>query len=268
VRALSGFARTWLVFLAAVAAWEVATRLTPHAYFPPPGRIVATAAQLWFSGPAAHLFLTGAVFEHVLPSLGRMLAGWAIAVVLGVGLGTALGRTRHGMDYAGPLFAFFRAIPPPVLAPVFLVVFGIGPGMQVATIIFGALWPALLNTVDGVRSVDTVQLETARAFRTPARHRITMVVLPAALGRIFAGLRLSLSIAVLLMVVSELLGALNGIGYELVSAQQGFDFPVMWSWIVLLGALGYGLNALLLAVEHRALHWQPHRSVHTRRKGN
>ncbi|MBK1785358.1 ABC transporter permease [Prauserella sp. ASG 168] len=260
VAGLSGFARTWLVFIGAVVVWEVATRLAESVFFPPPTEIVSTALQLWFSGPASQLFLSDVVFDHILPSLGRCLAGWAIAVILGVGLGTALGRSRTGMDYVGPLFAFFRAIPPPTLVPVFMVLFGLGPGMQVATIIFGAIWPVLLNTVDGVRAVDSVKVDTARSFRTPTPYWIGMVVLPAALPKIFAGLRLSLSISLILMVVSELIGSLNGIGHELISAQRAFEFPLMWTWIVLLGILGFGLNSLLLAAERRVLRWQPNRN--------
>jgi ABC-type nitrate/sulfonate/bicarbonate transport system permease component len=144
---------------------------------------------------------------------------------------------------------------------VFLVLFGIGTTMQLATIVFGALWPVLLNAVDGARSLDRVQEETARSLRTPLVHRTLLVVLPAALPKIFAGLRLSLSIAVLLMVVSELVGAANGIGYELMFAQRQFDFPVMWAWIALLGFVGFGLNTLLLLVERRVLRWQPTREA-------
>jgi ABC-type nitrate/sulfonate/bicarbonate transport system permease component len=118
----------------------------------------------------------------------------------------------------------------------------------------------LLNTVDGVRSVDKVKAETARAFHTPRRYWIGLVVLPAALPKIFAGLRLSLSISLILMAISELVGSVNGIGYALLAAQRAYDFDQMWSWIALLGILGYGFNAALLAVEHRVLAWQPGRN--------
>jgi ABC-type nitrate/sulfonate/bicarbonate transport system permease component len=256
-RGFSAFVRNWLLFLGLVVLWEVAARVADNLYFPPPTEILATAWNLWFTGPASQLFLTDEVYEHILPSLGRVLGGWGLAVVVGISMGTALGRSRTGMQYVGPLFAFFRAIPPPTLAPAFMVLFHIGPGMQIATIIFGALWPILLNTVDGVRSVDQVKVDTARSFRTPKRYWISMVVLPAALPKIFAGLRLGLSISLILMVVSELVGSLNGIGHQLINAQRGFDFPIMWAWIVLLGVLGYGLNALLLVVERRVLGWQP-----------
>ncbi|WP_020664436.1 ABC transporter permease [Amycolatopsis benzoatilytica] len=259
-RGLSGFARKWLLFVVLVVLWEIAARLAGSPFFPPPTQILGAAGKLWFTGPAAHLFLGDPVFDHILPSLARILGGWLLSVLIGVALGTALGRSRTGMDYVGPLFAFFRAIPPPALVPVFIVLFGIGPGMQVATIIFGSVWPVLLNTVDGVRSVDQVKVETARAFRTPKRYWIGLVVLPAALPKIFAGLRLSLSIALILMAISELVGALNGIGYALIAAQRAYDFDQMWAWIVLLGILGYGFNAALLGIERRVLGWQPGRN--------
>lgn len=260
MKSVLDFARRWSLFLVAVVLWELAARLGQSPFFPPPTTILGSAADVWFSGPATRLFLGESVFTDVLPSLGRVFGGWAIAVVVGVGLGTALGRSRTGMDYVGPLFAFMRAVPPPTLIPVFLVLFSIGTPMKLATIIFGSVWPILLNTVDGVRSVSTTQHETARSFRTPRPYWIAMVVLPAALPKIFAGLRLSLSLALILMVVSEMVGATDGIGYELIFAQQRFDFEAMWAWIVLLGALGYGLNALLLMVERRMLGWQ-HTSV-------
>lgn len=256
-------AQRWLVFFGAIVVWELAARLAGDVYFPPPTEIARASGELWFSGPATQLWLAETVFDDILPSLARTIGGWLIAAAIGITLGTMLGRSRTGMDYVGPLFAFMRAIPSPTLIPVFVGLFGVYTSMKLATIVFGAVWPILLNTVDGVRSVDPLQADTARSFRTPRHRWIGMVVLPAALPKIFAGLRLSLSIAVLLMVISELVGRTSGIGYQLIFAQRQFDFTIMWVWIVLLGILGYGLNALLLLVERRMLNWQPSR--HTER---
>ncbi|CAL99900.1 ABC-type nitrate/sulfonate/bicarbonate transport system permease component [Saccharopolyspora erythraea NRRL 2338] len=252
-----GFLHRWVVFVGAVLVWELVTRLASSPFFPPPSEIVATAAVKWFSGPASSLFLSDVVFSDLLASIGRIAAGWLIAVVVGVGIGTALGRSRTAMDYFGPLFAFVRAIPPPVLVPVFMVLLGIGTSMQITVIVFGVVWPILLNTVDGVRSVDQVKVDTARSFRIPPVQWVFGVVLPAAMPKIFAGLRVSLSLALVLMVVSELVGSTNGIGYQLVNSQQQFDLPGMWTGIVLLGVLGYALNTVLLAVERKVLNWQP-----------
>jgi len=251
--------RNWLLFAILVVGWEFAARAGGSKFFPPPSEIAVTAAKLWFTGPAAHLFLTDAVFGNVFPSLGRTLGGWALAALVGITIGVLLGRSATAMDYAGPLFAFFRSIPPPTLIPVFAVLFGLSSGMQIGSIIFGAVWPVLLNTVDGVRSVDQVKVETARSFRTPKAYWVGMVVLPSAAPKIFAGLRVSLSISLLLMVVSELVGAYNGIGRSLLNAQQDFEFPTMWSWLVLLGILGYVFNTIFLAAERRVLAWQPTR---------
>ncbi|MFL6143166.1 MAG: ABC transporter permease [Labedaea sp.] len=262
-RRLVWLLQRWAVLVLALAVWELAARRGNNVYFPPPTKILEQGAQLWFGGPAKHLYLTDTWFTDILPSLGRVLGGWLFAAVIGITLGTALGRSRTGVDYVGPLFAFIRAIPPPTLIPVFVLLFGLYNEMKLATIMFGAVWPILLNTIDGVRTVDPVQTETARSFRTPRHRWIAMVVLPAALPKIVAGLRLSLSIAVLLMVISELVGHTSGLGYQLIYAQRQFDFTIMWAWIVLLGILGYVLNALFLIVERRVLGWQPSR--HTER---
>jgi ABC-type nitrate/sulfonate/bicarbonate transport system permease component len=251
------FLQRWAVFVGLVVVWELLTWLADDTFFPRPSEIAVAAQDLWFSGPPGDLFLSDTVFEHVLPSLGRLLSGWAIAAVIGISLGVALGRSATAMQYAGPLLTFMRSIPPPTLVPVFMLVFSIGTQMQLATIVFGVLWPILLNSVDGARSVDATKFETSAVFRIPKPQWILGVVLPSAAPKIFAGLRVSLSLSLVLMVVSELVGTDNGIGSQLLLAQREFDFPDMWAGIVLLGVLGYALNTVLLFFERQALAWQP-----------
>lgn len=258
-RWLADFTQQWAVLVVAVAAWEVAARSADSAFFPPPSTIAVQIWQGWLVGESGRPLLTDVAVDNLLPSLGRMFGSWAIAVVLGVALGVALGRSAKALDYMGPLLAFFRAIPPPVLAPVFLLIFDLGTPMQVATIVFGVIWPLVLNSVDGARSIDPTQYATARAFRLPRSQWVCGVVLPAALPKIFAGLRVSLSLALILMVISELLGAVDGLGYQLNIAKSSFDFPAMWAVVVLLGVFGYVFNSVLLVVERRVLRWQPGR---------
>jgi ABC-type nitrate/sulfonate/bicarbonate transport system permease component len=253
MRRFGTFAQRWVVFAIAVAVWELATRAAADKFFPPPSQIARTAADVWFSP---------AFGEHVVPGVGRMLAGWALAGVIGIALGLFLGRSRTAMAYLGPLFNFLRSIPPPLLVPFFIATVGV-TSMQLPTIIFGAIWPVLLNTVDGARGVDATKVETARAFRLSKAQWILGVVLPTAAPKIFAGLRLSLSISLILMVIGELIGSTNGIGNQLVRTQRDYDLPEMWSWIVLLGVLGYLFNTLLLMFERRALAWQPKHSFET-----
>ncbi len=244
-------AQRWIVFLVAVGIWELASRSADSPFFPPPSTIAETAGDLWFSA---------AFGDHIVPGVGRMLVGWVLASVIGVAFGLLLGRSRTAMAYLGPVFNFMRSIPPPLLVPFFVASVG-ATSMQLPTIVFGAIWPVLLNTVDGARGVDATKVETARAFRLSKAQWTFGVVLPSALPKIFAGLRLSLSIALILMVISELIGSLNGIGNQLVQAQRDYELPTLWAWVVLLGVLGYLFNTLLLVVERRALAWQPRHSL-------
>jgi ABC-type nitrate/sulfonate/bicarbonate transport system permease component len=243
------------VIAAAVVLWEVWARQRDSSFFPPPSAIAARMYGQWFSGPASHLFLTHDAIVNVLPSLGRIAAGLAIAVVAGGVAGVAIGRSVALSGYLDPLLQFARALPAVTLVPVFIALFKIGTEMEVATIAFGTVWPILLNTIDGARSVDPVQMETARAFRLPGRQRLTKLIIPATMPRFFAGLRLSLSLALVLMVFAELAGSSDGLGYEMNTAQSSFDMTWVWATIVLLALLGNALNLLELAVERRALGW-------------
>jgi ABC-type nitrate/sulfonate/bicarbonate transport system permease component len=238
-----------------VGAWELATRLAVNPFFPPPSKIVKNMRELWLSGPASQLLLTENVREDIVPSLSRLLGGWAIAALLGVTAGIALGRSQKLVDYLGPLLHFLRAVPPPALLPVFIVILGLSSTMQLGVIVFGVIWPILLNTIDGARSVQPTQIETARVFRVSRQRWLLGVVLPAASPKIFAGLRISLSLALILMVISELVGTTDGLGRALEDAKAEFSIPDMWAVVVLLGILGYVLNAALLAVENLVLHW-------------
>jgi ABC-type nitrate/sulfonate/bicarbonate transport system permease component len=237
-----------------VAAWELTTRRAADVFFPPPSTIVRRMHELWFSGPASHLWLSHDAVANILPSLARVAGGLAGALIAGVAVGLALGRSGRFLAYADPLLQFARAVPPPTLVPVLIVLMRLGTPMQVTSIVLGAVWPILLNTADGARSVDPVQTATARVFKLSAAERLAMIIVPSALPKIFAGLRLSLSLALILMVFSELQpGAADGIGFQLTDAQSRSDLPTVWSAIVLLGILGYVLNTLLLVVERRTL---------------
>src|SRR5579875_2855433 len=245
----------WVVLVAGIGAWQLWASARKSPFFPAPSAIVVRMYHLWFSGPASHLFLTPNATGNVLPSLWRTLAGLAIATLVGMPLGTAIGRSRAVSGYLDPLLQFGRAVPVVTMAPVFLALFKIGTQMEVATIAFGTVWPVLLNTIDGASSVDPMQLETARAFRLTRGQRLTRLVIPSAMPKIFTGFRLSLSLALILMVFSELVGSSNGIGYEMLNSQNSFDLTLLWSTIVLLGILGYVLNAILGGVQRLVLSW-------------
>jgi ABC-type nitrate/sulfonate/bicarbonate transport system permease component len=245
----------WLVLVVLIVVWETATRAAGSPFFPAPSMIVARMHTMWFSGPPATVFLTDAAIENILPSLGRMTAGFIGGALAGVVLGLAVGLSARVYDYLDGVLQFLRAIPPPALVSVFLV-FGFGLRMQLAFIMFSILWPVLLNTADGARSVEPMHLQTCQVFRLTRAQRLRLVILPSALPKMFAGLRLALSLSLIVMVFSELLpGTTNGIGFQITFAKDQTDPLSMWAGIVLLGVLGYLLNELFLIVERRVLGW-------------
>ena len=227
-------------------AWWVLSADSTDFYFPPLSGIVETLREEWL-GPR--------LTADVLPSLLRLTAGFALAAVVAVALGMLIGLSRTVRGVLEPVLEFFRAIPPPVLVPVFILFLGIGDGMKVAVIAFGCTWPILLNTVEGVRAVDPVVVDTARAYRIGGMARLRHVVLPAASPQVFAGLRQGLSVAIILMVISELFAASNGLGFAIVQAQRTFAITGMWAGMLVLGLLGLLLALLFRVVENRVLAW-------------
>jgi ABC-type nitrate/sulfonate/bicarbonate transport system permease component len=215
-------------------------------YFPPLSEILEALVQEWF-GPR--------LLDDVVPSLLRLLAGFALATVVAVTLGVLIGTYKRVRDFLEPVLEFFRAIPPPVLVPIFLLIFGIDDTFKVIVIAFGCMWPILLNTAEGVRAVDEVLSDTARTYRISGAARLRNLVLPAASPQIFAGLRQGLSVAIILMVISELFAASNGLGFAIVQSQRSFAIPEMWAGMLVLGLLGVLLALLFRLVENRQLAW-------------
>ncbi|MFI6480145.1 ABC transporter permease [Nonomuraea sp. NPDC050663] len=244
----------WLIPVTAVV-WEVTTRQLEAVYFPPPSVIVVRLHEMWFSGPLSQAFLTDEALDDLVPSLTRLFVGWAAAAAAGVVVGLMLGRSARLAALVEPLLHFGRSVPPSTLLPVFLLLFKIGTPMQVASIVYGVIWPVLINSMDGARYVDRQYIETGTVFRVSTSQRILRIILPAAAPKIFAGLRLSVSLALIMMVVSELVGSSEGIGHRLLEAQSEFDIPAMWAGIVLLGVLGIVLNSAFIAVERVVLSW-------------
>lgn len=193
--------------------------------------------------------------DDVLPSLVRLAVGLAGAIVLGIGLGLAIGSSRVLRRLTEPVLEFFRAIPPPVLVPVLMVLIGVNDTMKVAVIVFGCTWPILLNTIEGVRAVDEVLSDTAKVYGIHGPSRISMLTLPAASPAFITGIRQALSIGLILMVISEMFASSSGLGFTIIQFQRSFAVPEMWSGIALLGLIGVLMAAIFSLVERRVLRW-------------
>jgi ABC-type nitrate/sulfonate/bicarbonate transport system permease component len=138
-----------------------------------------------------------------------------------------------------------------------MVIMGFGEQLVVATIAFGAFWPVLLNTIDGARRVEPLYLETARALHLSTRQVVREVIVPAALPTIMAGLRVALSLSLIMMVLAEMLAANNGLGYQLLFAQQTFRVPTTYGGVVLLAILGLLFDTIFVLIERRVLRSHP-----------
>lgn len=229
-----------------VAAWGIYAAATGSFYWPSPVAVAEALAGMWRSET---------LLRDVLPSAGRALLGLAIAILLGVGAGLVLGRSRRLYAVFAPLLEFARALPPVVVLPVFVLFLGVGDAMKIAMIVFGCVWPILLNTVDGVRSVPSIVWETAGVYQLRGIAAMRHVVLPHALPQIVTGVRIATALGLILMVVSEMFAASSGLGFLVVQSQRTFAIPEMWAGIVTLTMIGLAFTGLLTLVDRRLLAW-------------
>ena len=241
-----------LVPLLLLGLWAIWSAGTDTFYYPPLTEILEKFGETW---------LFERVGSDVVPSLLRLMAGYFLAVAVAVLIGIPLGLNDTARRAAAPIVEFLRAIPPPALLPLAIVVIGVGNSMKVLLIGFVCLWPVLLNTIDGIRGIDPTLNETVRVYGVRGLTRLRLVTLPAAAPQIFAGMRTSLSLALIMMVISEMVASTNGIGFFVLQSQRSFAIPEMWSGILLLGILGYVLNLIFILVERRVLAW--HREAHS-----
>ena len=226
--------------------WGVWSSVSSAQFFPSPVVIFQAFVDTWI-GPA--------FFIDVLPSLGRLAIGAILAIAIGIAAGTLIGLVRWLRELLEPTLEFFRAVPPPVLIPIIAVLVGANDVMKIVVIVTGAVWPVLLNTIEGVRATDSVMTETAKSFALSRGERLRFLVLPAASPRIMAGVRQCLSIALILMVISEMFFSSSGLGFKIVFFQRNYLIAEMWSGILLLGLIGILLAAIFSLVERRVLRW-------------
>lgn len=229
-----------------VLLWYLLTAGSTNFFVPKPVELVRTFGQVWF-GPR--------FFDDVLPSIARLSVGVLLAIVLGIALGLLIGSRRVLRAMAEPVLEFLRAIPPPVMVPILMLLLGVNDAMKILVIVSGCIWPVLLNTVEGVRAVDDVLVDSCRVYRIHGLSRIVNLTIPSAGPQIFAGVRQALSLGLILMVISEMFASSAGLGFTIVQFQRSFAVPEMWSGIAVLGLLGIALSVLYQFVSRRVLSW-------------
>lgn len=246
-RARPGRGSGFLLVGALLLLWEWSARSWVDSDNWPPVTQVAVALVRSLSNPELPLALGS--------SLYRMAVGFAVGSAVAVLLGVLMARSRWVRAAFEPLLELLRPIPIPAIVPPLILLLGIDDAMKIFVVGFAVFFPVLLNTIAGVRSVDTVQLDLARTFQYGPLRTAWRVVLPASLPYVLAGMRVSLALALIVTVVSEMIAGSEGIGYYLITMQYAMRAGDMYASIFVLAATGYGLNRAIVAVEHRVLHW-------------
>jgi ABC-type nitrate/sulfonate/bicarbonate transport system permease component len=242
-----------LAFLASwIAILEVAAReeWINRAFSPVPS---AVAHQLW------RILASAAFVEPLFSTVGFLAAGYFLACFTGVALGLFMGYSRAVYALLEPLLELLRPIPKPALLPPLILVFGLGAPMKIAIVFLGALFPVLINTIQAVRSVDPVLVDVARTFRCGVLRIVLRVILPTSLPMILSGMRVSLGLALVLVVLSEMLTGAQGLGAHVVDSQRSFRAQEMYAWTVVLAMLGLVLAGAFNWAEERLIFWSSKR---------
>lgn len=249
----SGFFRDRLAALAfalsLVLLWQVlaSLQLISPLFFPSPGR---TLTAIW------HQAADGRLWGPLFATVERMAWGWLAASVLGVVLGALIARSPLLHRLLNPLLEFMRPLPASAIIPVAILAFGLSSTMSVMVIAFGSVWPVLLASVQGFRSVDERLQEVARVLGLSSVARFWQIDLPSALSSILAGARVGLAIALILAVVTEMQASLTGIGQSILMAQRSFQTADLYAGVLLLALVGFVTSSMLQAIEKRALKWK------------
>src|SRR5262245_21203617 len=229
-----------------LVAFEIAPRvgILPRSTFPPFSEIFVAFVHLVTSG-------------DLWGPLGDTLDSWARAMVIAIGiavpLGLAIGSSRTGMLLSRLTVEFLRPIPSVALIPILVLVYGTSPTLKVVLGAFGATFPLLFQAMYGVADVDPVAMDTARAFGLRRRARLGRIVLPSCAPYLATGVRISASIALILVVTGEYVVGLPGLGKEVLVAQSSAAYDRMYALILAAGLLGLALNLGFHAIERRVL---------------
>jgi NitT/TauT family transport system permease protein len=232
-------ARTAFPFLVVALAWEFTAQLGifPRKLFPPLEEVASALVRLTIAGTLPH---------HVLDTLFRLLAGFALAAIAGVAVGFAMGRSRRAEDIFLPLISIGAPIPGLAYAPLFLLWFGLGNKSAVLLVGFVSAFPVIFNTWTGVKAVKEIWVRAAQVMGADSRRLLHHVILPGALPYILTGLRLGLAQAWRILVGVEMLAAVPwGLGWMIFGAREFLNTDVMLAGVAVIGVIGLALEKLV-----------------------
>lgn len=215
-------------------------------FFPAPSRMLIS---LW------KMTVTGEIFPHLGVSIVRAVSGYIIAAILGLAIGLLVAWSRVCEILLDPLIELIRPISTFALVPIMFVWFGIGNGSKTVIIVKACFFPIVLNTIAGIRGVDSRLIQAAKSLGAKGSQIWTMVLIPSALPMIITGMRVSTAMSMLAIVGVEMLAADSGIGFLVIDAQRVFATDRMFAGIIVISLMGVGLDRIARYVQKRLLSW-------------
>lgn len=242
------FGRKVLSPVGILVLWELASRWSwvDPLIVPPPSVVFVELGQLIWSG---------ALLVDLAASLRRIVIGFVIAVFLSVLIGSLMARFRIFEDIFDPLVELIRPVSPLAIFPLALLWFGIGDASKVFLIALACSFPVILNTYAGVRGIDLALIRVARSLGATPWEILSRVVLPGSLPQIFTGVRVAWGIALIVIIASEMIGGVAGLGYMVLTAQQTFRVERVFAGIIVIGVLGFLTDQCLRALRRWLLPW-------------
>ncbi|MCA0919947.1 ABC transporter permease [Pseudooceanicola nanhaiensis] len=238
-----------IVFVVLIAFIEIGTRsgFISSLTLPRPSDVLATLVQLYKSGQ---------LFEHLVPSLTRLAVGASLGAIVGISVGVMIGLFSYVRAGLVPLVAAIFPIPKIALLPLFVIWFGIDESSKYALIAFGTFTPTVVATYGAVDNVDRSLIRMGQSFGLSWFSIVRKIVLPGAMPGILSGLRISLAIAIILLVAAEMLGAQHGIGAYILEAGSLYDLERLFAGVVILSLLGVITSGAIGLIERRVLGWR------------
>lgn len=232
-----------------VALWQLIAnaKLVSPVFLPGPDRAWASLVRG---------FTEGDLMAKVAGTLQHMIIGWLVASLVGIALGALIGSSPRVRAYVTPTLEFLRPLPVSAIIPVAIAFFGLSQTMTLFVIAFGAVWPMLLSTVHGFAAVEPRLYEVARSLHLSRMAVIFKIGLPSASPDILAGMRISVTVALILSVVCEMLAGLDGLGHWILLSARAFRSADLFAGVILLGVIGYVTALAVAQVERRLLVWR------------
>ncbi len=200
--------------------------------------------------------LSGDLADHTQASLIRSFSGFALAIIVSIPLGLAIGWWKPVAEYLNPLLEVLRNTAALAILPVFILLLGLGETSKIAIVFYACVFPLLLNTISGVKNVDPLLIKSARSMGLSPVTLFRKVIIPAAVPTIFVGIRQAGAGSILVLVAAEMVGAKSGLGYLIQYTQFSFQITQMYAGIISISVIGFIVNYVLLYIERRLTAWK------------